>query len=397
MALLLHRRLCDGTRSTVRDDPRPLVGPPVSPRDRGREPFVLRASGRSPLTVGRRERESRTMSPSEPPAPVPEQWAVVPARPTVLVPVKGTETDAPLLVAAREAGRLGAGLHLLHVVPPPPAEAYVAYADIDASLVAAADDIVGRTAATARRLVGDDVPVTTEVAHLEYVGAAILARVAAPCALVVMATTRRGRLSRIFTGSTTASVAARCPVPLLVVPAGASPTGAGPSRVVVGLHDTEQSPEVLVAALRQARLRGSRLLVVHVWCLDDAYAGMALDDDRADAEFDRARGALRAAIAPVLAPYPEVEVDVEVTEGPAVEALVTASADDGTDVLVIGRHSTVDPDHPYRAHLGSTARAVLQHAACPVLVVDPRRPSSTPGEDETLQELSHAAPVTVGP
>ena len=38
-------------------------------------------------------------------------------------------------------------------------------------------------------------------------------------------------------------------------------------------------------------------------------------------------------------------------------------------LLVVGRH---DPVLPLGSHLGPITRTVLDHAACPVLVVDPR-------------------------
>ena len=38
-------------------------------------------------------------------------------------------------------------------------------------------------------------------------------------------------------------------------------------------------------------------------------------------------------------------------------------------MLVVGRH---DPVVPLGSHLGPVTRTVLNHAACPVLVIDPR-------------------------
>ena len=56
----------------------------------------------------------------------------------------------------------------------------------------------------------------------------------------------------------------------------------------------------------------------------------------------------------------------EVRWGRAGEVLVDASA--GSSLLVVARR---DPLLPFGSHLGPVVRQVLQHAACPVMVVEP--------------------------
>ena len=69
----------------------------------------------------------------------------------------------------------------------------------------------------------------------------------------------------------------------------------------------------------------------------------------------------------VAARFPDVVYQVVAAHGRPADVLVAAS--ESVRMVVVGRH---DPVIPMGSHLGPVTRTVLNHAACPVLVVDPR-------------------------
>lgn len=68
----------------------------------------------------------------------------------------------------------------------------------------------------------------------------------------------------------------------------------------------------------------------------------------------------------MLRAYDDVPTELVVVHERAAEALVRAG--ERSSLLVVGRHRHTIPLGP---HLGSVVRAVLRHATCPVMVVDP--------------------------
>ncbi|HKU56934.1 MAG TPA: universal stress protein [Gaiellaceae bacterium] len=144
--------------------------------------------------------------------------------------------------------------------------------------------------------------------------------------------------------------------------------------IVVGVDHSRQSKKALRFALEEARLRGARLRVVHAWQygtigttgIEGFYTpvvGADLDDVREAAE-----KALEETLREPLANAGAVEIERRVVEGPPASVLVKESRD--ADLLVVGS----------RGHggfrellLGSVSQQVSHHAACPVVIVRPRR------------------------
>lgn len=273
----------------------------------------------------------------------------------ILVGVTGDEdVQAALGFAVAEARRRGAGVHLIHVVHP----VVLAPDGVPITVEEHAVRKYGRKALDDASLaleheLGDDQPVSTELAHGPVTR--VLVDTAEHAGLVVLQHQRSGRPGWVPTLSTTNRVAALSPVPVVAVPAGWSES---PERqlVTAGVHDPRGSLEIVRAALEEARVRGAKLRLLHAWHHSDAEQTQTMADT----------------VAPLLADYPDVETEVVARRARAAQALVEES--EQAALLVVGRHRHTIPLGP---HLGSVVRAVLRHAACPVMVVDPLDPSTT--------------------
>jgi nucleotide-binding universal stress UspA family protein len=82
------------------------------------------------------------------------------------------------------------------------------------------------------------------------------------------------------------------------------------------------------------------------------------------AESDAARMALDEVVSEALGSEPGIEVERKLVEGDAGEALVAESA--SAELVVVGSHGRSGLK---AAILGSVSRHVVNHAACPVVVV----------------------------
>ncbi len=278
----------------------------------------------------------------------------------VVVGVDGTTGSAGALrYAVEQAGRRGCGLHLVHVGPGhvpvtpllPHLQQSVAQAGLD--ILRAAEDAVAAVA--------PDLPVTPTTSS----GSRILELVAASRRgrLLVVGRETRGGLQRLVTGTTTAAVVARVPVPVVVVPGAWQPQQAG-DRVVVGLGSARGSGELLRAAFEHGRAQGLAVEVVHAWRLPDAYADRIEERTHRAAWVSGGTELLEHEIAPWLDRYRDVAVTTRVEHDDAARVLVEASRT--ADLVLLLRPA---PDRLLGPHLGSTARHVVAQASCPVEVV----------------------------
>lgn len=157
---------------------------------------------------------------------------------------------------------------------------------------------------------------------------------------------------------------------------------ANASTVVVGVDGSAGSMEALHWALAEARLRKSPLRAVHAWMFGyvggtidgypslggslDAYGSLGIDPG----DLHRAaEDLLDRALADAGADIEGVEIERQVVQGPAAEALVTAV--DENDLLVVGSRG-----HGGFAELllGSVSQQCVHHAPCPVVVVHSQKP-----------------------
>lgn len=151
--------------------------------------------------------------------------------------------------------------------------------------------------------------------------------------------------------------------------------------VVVGVDGSEGASAALVWAVAEARLRKTRVRVVHAWTLGSAgvagggygYLGGTLDSvpgltlsamhTAAETLLERATAELAGEAA-----AEGVEMERKVVEGGPAEVLVGAVAEG--DLLVVGS----------RGHggfagllLGSVSQQCAHHAPCPVVIVHPAK------------------------
>lgn len=147
---------------------------------------------------------------------------------------------------------------------------------------------------------------------------------------------------------------------------GAESTRTGYRDVVLGIDLADPCDEVIEFAFEEARLRRSRLKVVHAWQqpspigLGSGDIGLVNRPDRAEEWL----GFLTAVLQVWREKYPEVRVVETVTEGRAASVLVRAAS--GASLLVAGRRMTGRPTLP---RTGPVAHAAIHHVGCPVAVV----------------------------
>jgi nucleotide-binding universal stress UspA family protein len=181
--------------------------------------------------------------------------------------------------------------------------------------------------------------------------------------LLVVARNHERSVERFFAGSTSGAVSAHAACPVAVVPTNwrdLPETG----RVVVGLDAGHQESDVLTVAFEQASFMSAQLVALHSWEIED-YWNPAFEGEPTS---DRDQGSGRRAVAEALAGwstrYPDVHLSVSFTNTSAPRCLIEAS--DSADLLVVGSRGQ---GGLRGLALGSTARSVVNHATCPVIVV----------------------------
>ncbi|GAA2775294.1 universal stress protein [Streptomyces showdoensis] len=199
--------------------------------------------------------------------------------------------------------------------------------------------------------------------------------------LLVVGSRGRGGFKSLLLGSTSRTLAASAPCPVVVVPhearAASLEGGARAGRVLLGLHTDETPDEVVAFAFQAAKRRGVPLEVVTAYPVPPSPALLIgapapalqvpppLPDETPELVGLTARRQ-EERLRPFTERHPEVEVIPTVTPVDAAGRLVEDSREAG--LLVVGRHRR----HRVETLLvGSVAHAVLHHAACPVAVVPP--------------------------
>lgn len=135
----------------------------------------------------------------------------------ILVAVDSTEVAREAArVGLDLAGRVGARVTLVHVLPPSVAEDETA--DF-AAFERACEDYAGGLLAEMRHLTGRSGPATeTSVLHGDPAEAISRAAGAEDVDLVIVGTRARGALARTLLGSVADTLLSQCPKPLMVVP-----------------------------------------------------------------------------------------------------------------------------------------------------------------------------------
>ncbi|AZA10471.1 universal stress protein [Corynebacterium gerontici] len=189
--------------------------------------------------------------------------------------------------------------------------------------------------------------------------------------MIVMGSRGLGGLSGMVMGSVSAAVVSHAHCPVVVVREDNDVTPAnkyGP--VVVGVDGSEVSQRATEFAFEEAKARGAKLVAIHTWMdmqVQASLAGLAAAQQEWDTIEDEQQQLLEQRLAPMLDKYPDVAVDMVITRDRPVRALVENGRD--AQLLVVGSHGRGG----FRGMLlGSTSRALLQSAPCPMVVVRPR-------------------------
>lgn len=175
---------------------------------------------------------------------------------------------------------------------------------------------------------------------------------------------RRHRPPHRFGGSTTVGLASRATVPVHCVPEEWDPARRELRRVVVGVDGSETTGAVVAGALAEARCRAARLEVVHAWWPTEDYDLASGGGGLAREWEEVARAALNRMVSAVAGPAPDVRWSIKLYFGPPAAALAGCAPD--ADLLLLGRRARLGP---VGLGLGSTTRAVLAAATCPVGVL----------------------------
>lgn len=142
-------------------------------------------------------------------------------------------------------------------------------------------------------------------------------------------------------------------------------------RIVAGVDGTAASDAALAWAIREAQLRHAvlHLVLAHDQRLRRApYAPAGSVHDG----YGHATTLLAAAERAATRELPWQGIVAELADGPPARVLLDRAA--GAELLVLGAAgpSGNEPEYPHHA-VGPVARACLQRAPCPVVVVAPRR------------------------
>jgi len=172
------------------------------------------------------------------------------------------------------------------------------------------------------------------------------------CGADLVIVRRRGKqsfIANLLVGEMVGKVATHAPCSVLLVPRAAR---MWTRRVLAAVDGTRAAANVAHAAAQAAIEAGLPLLVVSVALHDTPVERAA-----ADATVATATAAARSLGA---------DVDGRTVVGRAAEAIVTAAAESGADLIVAGRGG---PASHGRFHLGGNAHRIIGLAECPVLVV----------------------------
>jgi nucleotide-binding universal stress UspA family protein len=140
--------------------------------------------------------------------------------------------------------------------------------------------------------------------------------------------------------------------------------------IVVGVDSSDGAAQALRFALREAKLRGATLRVVHAWQFGyiglAGLAGFSPPGAELDDLVQMAESALDAILQEVAPDTDGVLVERRVVEAPPATVLVDESRK--ADLLIVGSRG-------YGGFagllLGSVSQQCAHHAACPVVIVHP--------------------------
>jgi nucleotide-binding universal stress UspA family protein len=191
--------------------------------------------------------------------------------------------------------------------------------------------------------------------------------------MVVLGSYGAGAFAGMLAGTTSRAVVEQAACPVAVVRGSApriAPPRSGP--VVVGVDGSAAGTAALEFGADLAKSLGCRLLAVHCW--SDVYATPAGGAHRSrspETLAATAAAALDGQLQPIIDRYPDLAVERKLVDAPPLQALIEHAA--GARMLVVGTRGRTAQTGIL---MGSTSLALVEFAACPVVVVHPWRAAS---------------------
>ena len=136
--------------------------------------------------------------------------------------------------------------------------------------------------------------------------------------------------------------------------------------IVIGVDGSDVAKEALQYGLHEASLRGTRVRAVHAWMLSQAMpaTGLGMIAPIDIAPYREAHEELLKTTIEAVAGDKADLIDRVVVESPAGPAIIEHARD--AELIVVGRRGR---GAMKSLVLGSVSTYVVQHATCPVLVV----------------------------
>ncbi|MEZ2122527.1 MULTISPECIES: universal stress protein [unclassified Corynebacterium] len=287
----------------------------------------------------------------------------------VVVAVDGSEASkVAVRWAANTAAKRGVPLRLAASYTMPQflyAEGMVPPQSVFDELQSETMEKVDAARAIAHELVPD-----LKIGHVVAEGSPIdmLLEMSASVTMIVMGSRGLGGLSGMVMGSVSAAVVshANCPVVVVREDSGVQDeTRYGP--IVVGVDGSGTSQKAIEYAFAEASARDAELVAVHTWMdmqVQASIAGLSAAQEQWTTIAEEQEVLLAQRLAGFAEEYPDVRVKKIVTRDRPVRALSDAAQ--GAQLLVVGSHGRGG----FKGMLlGSTSRALLQSAPCPMMVV----------------------------
>ncbi|WP_425864974.1 universal stress protein [Arthrobacter sp. TWP1-1] len=307
----------------------------------------------------------------------PEQ---VPSPTGIVVGIDGSEqSNCALIWAAREAETRKVPLHLVTAYTVP----IFAASGLDGGYATVDDDVIRQGAEAVLR------ESAAKVSHLNVQmdarvengdAAGVLLELSETAELLVFGSRGRGGFIGRLLGSVSTALPAHAKCPTVTIPLkcaarlneGTAEAAKVEKVIVVGVDGSDQARYAVLVAAEQAERSGSSL---HIICAVQPYTGtlawMPAPVDR-EALFAEIQIQLDAGEKWLRSHFPKLPIKVELLEGSAVDALVTAS--ETAELVVMG---TRGRGGFAGMMLGSTTDGVRHHAKGPIMVVrdreDPRQ------------------------
>ncbi len=222
----------------------------------------------------------------------------------------------------------------------------------------------------AARVVAHEVAPDIKIGYVIAEGSPIdmLLDMSSDVTMIVMGSRGLGGLSGMVMGSVSAAVVSHADCPVVVVRSDNHVTETnkyGP--VVVGVDGSDVSQRATEFAFEEAQARGAKLVAIHTWMdmqVQASLAGLAAAQQEWEIIEKEQTTLLKDRLQPLLERFPDVEVEMMITRDRPVRALEDCAHN--AQLLVVGSHGRGG----FRGMLlGSTSRALLQSAPCPMVVV----------------------------